>query len=77
MIKTNVFVGRMKSKPNIQYLVRETKIGPFIINHKILDKEIIPDPVMITLGCFGDVGEWRSKFADVINRQLKSLEIIK
>lgn len=31
--------------------------------------EIIPEDVMITLGCFGDVGNWQSKYYEVISAQ--------
>ncbi len=31
-----------------------------------LDTEIVPEHVEISLGCFGDTGGWRNKFADLI-----------
>ncbi len=34
----------------------------------IIDEEIIPDHVMISLGAFGDTGGWKSKFAIFIGQ---------
>jgi hypothetical protein len=33
--------------------------------HVVLDTEIVPEHVLISVGCFGDTGGWKSKFADI------------
>lgn len=33
---------------------------------RIIDSETIPDHVMISMGCFGDTGGWKSKFKEHI-----------
>ena len=38
-------------------------------SRRVLDREQVPDHVMITLGCFGDTGGWLSRFKDVIADQ--------
>lgn len=50
----------------MQRLVRVTRtwLGS---SRKVIDSEEIPEHVMITLGCCGDTGAWRSKFKDYIN----------
>ena len=37
-----------------QYLIR---------GRKVLDSEIVPEDVLITLACCGDTGGWKSKFS--------------
>lgn len=62
-------------KGNKQFLVK-TEVRRFgWPKITVLDEETIPDHVMIDLGCFGDVGNWKSKFSDVIgnNHQTKKL----
>lgn len=54
---------------DIQYLVKDTYFKGIRIHREILDKEVIPQHVMISVGAFGDTGGWKSKFADVINNQ--------
>lgn len=49
----------------MQRLVRITK-GRFFTGREVIDTEVIPEHVMITLGCCGDTGGWRSKFKDYI-----------
>ncbi len=34
---------------------------------EVIDEEVIPDDVIISLGCFGDTGSWRSRFAKHIS----------
>jgi hypothetical protein len=53
----------------IQQLVRITEGRCWFLPFRyreILDTEIIPDHVLISLGCFGDTGGWLSKFTDHI-----------
>jgi hypothetical protein len=62
---------RVTRKPgdNVQKLVRETYLFGRRISALVLDTEIVPEHVMISIGCFGDWGDWRSKFYDQISAQ--------
>lgn len=48
-----------------QHLV-ETTTTFFSIKRCIVSTEIVPEDVLISLGCFGDTGGWRSAFAEYI-----------
>lgn len=49
---------------SIQSLVAVRRnIQGTIVERMVLDTEEVPEHVMISLGCFGDTGGWRSKFA--------------
>jgi hypothetical protein len=54
-----------------QYLVEYRSGGSLLgrPTRSVLDTEIVPEDVMITLGCFGDTGGWKSKFARLIGAQ--------
>lgn len=49
---------------SLQRLLKRTVLGWVEV-----DREVIPEHVMITLGCFGDVGDWKSKFSKIIDLQ--------
>lgn len=51
-----------KRGDNVQRLLKITYLFGIKIDVAVLDEEIIPHDVMIRLGCFGDVGDWKSKF---------------
>ena len=53
----------------VQRLVRKVTRNGKLWQREILDRETVPDDVMISLGCFGDTGRWISRFADVINAE--------
>lgn len=53
-----------------QHLVRETVVMGRVVFRTEIDREEIDQNVLIELGCFG-ASDWRSRFADVIERQRK------
>jgi len=40
-----------------------------ILDRRVLDTEIVPNDVSISVGCFGDTGGWMSKFAPHIDAE--------
>lgn len=46
-----------------QTLVKEVMIGKYVIYRTSIDEEKIPTHAVICSACFGDTGEWVSKFA--------------
>jgi hypothetical protein len=63
-ITTELMVSRKRGS-DVQRLVKITRLFGKRIGATVVDHEIIPPDVMITLGCFGDPGEWKSKFAHI------------
>lgn len=57
---------RVERYDNIQILVEFCYIGGMAVAKRELDRETIPDHVLISLGCFGDTGGWTSKFKEYI-----------
>ena len=50
----------------IQELVEvDLNVNGRILHRRVIDMEIVPEHVMISLGCYGDTGGWRSKFVEV------------
>jgi len=50
---------------------RVNKWGRMIVgkSRTVLGYEVIPDHVLISMGCFGDTGGWRSRFVDLATAQ--------
>ncbi len=51
-----------------QHLVRETLVMDRVVFSTEIDREEIDENVLIEIGCLG-ASDWRSRFADVIERQ--------
>lgn len=54
------------SEQRLEYVTRDI-LGREVVT--VVDSEIIPKDVMITLGCCGDTGGWKSKFANWIGKE--------
>lgn len=54
---------------DVQFLIRVTRFMGYVISRQVIDSERIPADVVISLGCFGDTGGWKSKFSDYIDAQ--------
>ena len=55
-----------------QDLVKRWYIGPVRIWPTIVDTELIPRHVHIAYRCFGDCGEWRSKFNKILRENAEA-----
>lgn len=65
IIRTERVVERRGDR---QYLIERHCIRGLVLCKRTIDEEVIPGHVLISLGCFGDTGGWRSKFAEYINK---------
>lgn len=60
-------VYAVERRGDFQYLVRFTWKRTwkwFGVKREVIERERIPDHVIISLGCFGDTGGWMSRFKD-------------
>jgi len=63
MFRTGPIQVRRRPRADNQYLAQDVFLFGIRIYTRIIDSEIIPDHVMISLGCYGDTGGWKSKFS--------------
>jgi len=67
--------------PRFLSVIREKNKQSLVLfegnSQRTLDVETIPDDVLIDLGAFGDAGEWRSKWARIIDLQNEMNAILK
>lgn len=61
--------GYCRSQEDYQYLIRKIKVLGVTIWKNRVDQEIIPNHVVISMGCYGDSNGWVSKFAPAISAQ--------